>query len=72
MGLIFKDIHDEQQESLMKTMHIGNTWEFRYFKAKAYFWGCIATTSGVTITATVDYCIHKFTAHSGIIGWILG
>ena len=50
MGLIFKDINDDQQESMMKTMHIGNTWEYRYFKLKAYFWGTVATLSGVTIT----------------------
>ena len=37
MGLIFKDIVDDQQESMMKTMHIGNTWEFRYLKLKAFF-----------------------------------
>ena len=72
MGLIFKDIHDEQQESLMKTMHIGNTWEFRYFKAKALFWGITSTLTGITATATIDYCIYKFTEYSGIIGWLLG
>jgi len=72
MGLIFKDIVDDQQESMMKTMHIGNTWEFRYFKLKAYFWGTIATITGMTATAFADYCVYKFTEHSGIIGWIMG
>ena len=48
MGLIFKDIVDDQQESMMKTMHIGNTWEFRYFKLKAFFWGTVSTLTGIT------------------------
>lgn len=72
MGLIFKDIVDDQQESMMKTMHIGNTWEFRYYKLKAYFWGTVATMTGMSATALADYCIYKFTEHSGIIGWIMG
>ena len=72
MGLIFKDIVDDQQESMMKTMHIGNTWEFRYFKLKAFFWGTVSTLSGITATAVADYFIVKWTDYSGIIGWILG
>tara|TARA_B100000900_G_scaffold391492_1_gene386175 strand:- start:1120 stop:1338 length:219 start_codon:yes stop_codon:yes gene_type:complete len=72
MGLIFKDINDDQQESMMKTMHIGNTWEYRYFKLKAYFWGTVSTLSGITVTAIADYCIVKWTDYSGIIGWIMG
>ena len=71
MGLIFKDINDDQQEAIMKTMHIGNTWEFRYFKAKAYFWGVVSTVTGMTTIAVSDYCIYKFTEYSGIIGWLL-
>ncbi len=72
MGLIFKDIVDDQQESMMKTMHIGNTWEFRYFKLKAFFWGTVSTLSGITATAVADYFIVKWTDYSGIVGWILG
>ena len=67
MGLIFKDIDDDQQEAIMKTMHIGNTWEFRYFKARALLYGI-----GITATAITDYSIAKFTDYSSIIGWILG
>ena len=48
------------QESMMKTMHIGNTWEFRYFKLKAFFWGTVSTLTGITATAVTDYCINKF------------
>jgi len=72
MGLIFKDIDDDQQEAIMKTMHIGNTWEFRYFKARAFLYGILATGIGVTATAITDYSIAKFTDYSSIIGWILG
>ena len=72
MGLIFKDIVDDQQESMMKTMHIGNTWEFRYFKLKAFFWGTVSTLSGITATAVADYFIVKWPDYSGIVGWILG
>jgi|TARA_B100000131_G_scaffold55929_1_gene51128 hypothetical protein len=71
MGLIFKDIVDDQQESMMKTMHIGNTWEFRYFKLRAFFYGAVSTVTGITATAITDYCIYKFTEYSGIIGWLL-
>jgi hypothetical protein len=71
MGLIFKDIDDDQQESMMKTIHIGNTWEFRYFKIRAFLWGTLATVTGVTGTAIADYCVYKFTDFSGIVGWLL-
>ena len=71
MGLIFKDIVDDQQESMMKTMHIGNTWEFRYFKLKAFFWGTVSTLTGITAIMVIDYCINKFTDYSGILGWLL-
>ena len=71
MGLIFKDIDDDQQEAIMKTLHIGNTWEFRYFRIRAIFYGALSTAIGVTTTAVADWGISKFTDYSGIIGWIL-
>ena len=72
MGAIFKDIRDDQQESLMRTMHIGNTWEFRYFKAKAIFWGLVSSVGTGCSVALIDYGIFKFTEYSGILGWLLG
>ena len=72
MGAIFKTIEDDQQESTLKTLHIGNTWEFRYFKFKAWLYGTIATLSSITLTACVDYAIYETTEHSGIIGLIFG
>tara|TARA_B100000902_G_C27288777_1_gene905933 strand:- start:780 stop:998 length:219 start_codon:yes stop_codon:yes gene_type:complete len=72
MGRIFRDINDDQQESLMKTIHFGNTWEMRYFKIKAYFWGTLAAITSATGAAIADYCVFKFTDHAGIIGWLLG
>lgn len=71
MGLIFKTMADDQQESMMKTIHIGNTWEFRYFKIKAWTYGVISTLTGMGVTAGIDYAIYKFTEYSGIIGWLL-
>ncbi len=72
MGTIFKDIRDDQQESMMRTMHIGNTWEYRYFKMKAIFWGTVSTVGMGCAVALTDYAIFKFTEHAGILGWLLG
>lgn len=72
MGAIFKTIQDDQQESMLKTLHIGNTWEFRYFKFKAWCYGIGASICTGIATAGIDYLIIKTTEHSGIIGWIFG
>ena len=72
MGAIFKTIQDDQQESMMKTLHIGNTWEFRYFKLKAWAYGIGASVISVISTATIDYVITQTTEHTGILGWLLG
>jgi len=72
MGAIFKTMQDDQQESMLKTLHIGNTWEFRYFKIKAWVYGIAASVMTAMTTATVDYVIVKTTDYSGIIGWIFG
>ena len=72
MGAIFKTMADDQQESMMKTIHIGNTWEFRYFKIKAWLYATIIVLATNGVTMGVDYAIFKFTEQSGIIGWLLG
>lgn len=72
MGVIFRDEYDDQQESLMKSIAIGNTWQFRIFKVKALVWGSIAsiTTGGVALL--IDYAVYKFTDSPNIIVWLLG
>ena len=70
MGLIFKDIVDDQQESLIKTLHIGNTWEFRYLRARYTLYMILAAFSAAATTAVIDYTIIKLTDHSGIVGWL--
>ena len=72
MGAIFKTMQDDQQESMLKTLHVGNTWEFRYYKFKAWLYGTIATITSATATASIDYLISKTTDYSGIIGWFFG
>ena len=72
MGAMFKTIQDDQQESMLKTLHIGNTWEFRYFKFKAWCYGIGASICSAITTAGIDYLIVKTTEHSGIIGWLFG
>jgi hypothetical protein len=68
-NLIFRDAKDEQQEGLMETIFVGQTWQVRYLKIKAYIYGTIATASGMAATAITDWTIHKFTSYSGIIDW---
>lgn len=72
MGVIFKDVSDDQQEAMMETIYVGQTWQFRYMRVKYIFWGIVSTVTGIVGTATVDYGIYKFTDYSGIVGWILG
>jgi len=72
MGAIFKTMQDDQQESMLKTLHVGNTWEIRFFKFKAWLYGSIATITSAGLTATIDYAIYKTTDYSGIVGWLLG
>jgi len=72
MGKIFRDSHDDQQEGLMRTIHIGNSWERRYLIAKGIFWGTIASVATGCTVALTDYAIFKFSDYSGILGWLLG
>jgi len=72
VGVIFKDVSDDQQEAMMETIYVGQTWQFRYMRIKYIMWGIFATLAGIGTTATVDYTLVKFTEHAGIIGWILG
>lgn len=71
MGVIFKDVGDDQQEAMMETIYVGQTWQFRYMKAKFFFWATVSTLTGIVGTAFIDYGIYKFTDYSGIIGWLL-
>lgn len=72
MGAIFKDVSDDQQEAMMETIYVGQTWQFRYMRVRYIFWGMVSTVTGIVGTATVDYGIYKFTDYSGILGWLLG
>lgn len=69
-NLIFRDSKDEQQEGLMETLFVGQTWQMRYLKLKAYFYGSIATITGMGCTATLDYCIAEWTSYNGILDWL--
>jgi hypothetical protein len=68
-NLIFKDSKDEQQEGLMETLFIGQTWQMRYLKLKAYTYGTIATVTGMVCTATADYFVARWTGYNGILDW---
>ena len=71
MGLIFKDITDDQREAMMETTYVGITWQMRYLRIKYVFWGAVACTVSAGVTAATDYAIAKTTDFSGIIGWLL-
>ena len=71
MGVIFKDLVDDQQEAMMQTTYVGMTWQIRYMRIRYAFWGVVTTLTGMTVTALTDYSIVKFTDYSGIIGWLL-
>ena len=71
MGVIFKDLGDDQTEAMMQTTYVGMTWQIRYMRIRYAFWGGVTTLTGMTVTALTDYAIVKFTEHSGIIGWLL-
>jgi len=72
MGMIFKDVTDDQQEAMMETIYVGQTWQFRYLKVKYYVYTAFWTMLSFGATAATDYILVKYTDHSGIIGWILG
>jgi hypothetical protein len=72
MGVIFRDEYDDQQESLMKSIAIGNTWQFRIFKVKALVWGSIASLATGGTALLIDYAVYKFTDSPNIIVWLLG
>ena len=72
MGYIFKDLADDQQEAMLETMYVGQTWQFRYLRVK---WIVIAISCSIASalgTAFVDYSIIKLTSHAGIFGFFLG
>jgi len=72
MGMIFKDVTDDQQEAMMETIYVGQTWQFRYLRVKYYVYTAFWTMLSCGATAATDYILVKYTDHSGIIGWILG
>jgi hypothetical protein len=72
MVKIFKDMKDDQQEGLMETIFVGQTWQFRYLKIKAIIWGSIATVTGCATTALIDYGIYKYTDYAGLLAWMIG
>jgi len=72
MGMIFRDDYDDQQDSLMKTMAVGNTWQFRIFRIKAILYGALATAVGTSSAFIIDYGIYKWTDSAGLISWLLG
>ena len=71
MGVIFKDITDDQQEAMMQTTYVGMTWQMRYMRVRYFIWGTVATLTGMTATALADYALIKWTDYSGIVGWLL-
>ena len=72
MGMIFRDDYDDQQDSLMKTMAVGNTWQFRIYRIKAIMYGALATVTGTASAFIIDYGIYKTTSAAGLISWLLG
>ena len=72
MGVLFRDAYDDQQDSLMKSIAIGNTWQYRIFKVKAYLYGTIACAITAGAAFAVDYAIYKSTDSAGLISWLLG
>lgn len=71
MGVIFKDITDDQQEAMLETTYIGLTWQMRYLRVKYFTYAVIASVLSATATASIDYGLYKMTDYSGIIGWLL-
>jgi hypothetical protein len=72
MGVIFRDDYDDQQDSLMKSIAIGNTWQFRIFRIKALAWGAIASVVTGGTCLAIDYAVYKLTSSPNIIAWLLG
>lgn len=72
MGYIFKDLADDQQEAMLETMYVGQTWQFRYLRAKWITIAIIGSVASAVSTALIDYSISEFTDYTGIIGFILG
>ena len=72
MGVIFRDEYDDQQESLMKSIAIGNTWQFRIFKIKAMLWGTVACAASGATALLIDYGVYKLTDAPNIVAWLLG
>ncbi len=72
MGVIFRDEYDDQQESLMKSIAIGNTWQYRIFKIKALMYGVAASVAAGMAAFGVDYAVYKLTDSPNLIAWLLG
>ena len=71
MGVIFRDDYDDQQDSLMKSIAIGNTWQYRIFKVKAYL-TALSLVPLQLAQRSPDYLIYKSTDSAGLISWLLG
>jgi hypothetical protein len=72
MGVIFRDDHDDQQDSLMKSIAIGNTWQFRIFRIKAFAWGTVASALTGTACFALDYAVYKFSDSPNLLAWLWG
>ena len=71
MGLIFRDIGDDQVNA-MSNAASGWTWHYRFAKARWTMYAILSTTGGICTTILADYAVFKFTDHAGILGWLLG
>ena len=56
----------------MKSIAIGNTWQFRIFKIKAMLWGTVACVASGATALLIDYGVYKFTDAPNIVAWLLG
>ena len=72
MGIVFRDDYDDQQDSLLTSIAIGNTWQFRIYRVKSITCGSIPTATGSGLTLVTDSLVYTWTDHSGVLGWLLG
>lgn len=70
MGLIFRDIQDDQQDAMLDQMHIGITWQLRYLRIKWVLYSILAILVSITATAGIDYLVITSTEYEGIVGFL--
>ena len=56
----------------MKSIAIGNTWQYRIFKIKALMYGVAASVAAGMAAFGVDYAVYKLTDSPNLIAWLLG